>query len=413
MDTTKFSKTPNIIDNTNVGITLQSRSVANNTENKKPLRDLFLEEEDFEDAEVFYPSKMNEENPNLLVDKEVETKNLVQPFLMPIAPKNEVQIVSSNPTPSQLVSQQNYEPSPFILANTEKVTLQHLKHDCIIPVFSKDNEKTIAHQEFIEIVLNAVNKVFPHHSISEPEIRVSHQIKGRIPEAIHKNVKDLLEHEKTIYYERMAFIIRIPSITDRINGNEVALSIGGVRSYNLENLYNKKTFEKFKLFVGFQNKVCCNLCVSTDGFLDDLRVGNYSELQSKSIELLQNYNAELHLMEMKELTQDYLSEHQFAQLIGKSRLYQHLPKLEKQKIPLLNFNDSHINTMAKDYYEDQNFSRMEDGRINLWNVFNLFTQANKSSYIDTFLDRNLNAFEFTKGVQKTLNGNSSYHWFLS
>ena len=420
MDTTKFSKTPNIIDNTNVGTPLQMRSVVGNVEEKKSMRDIFLDEEDFEDAEVFYPSKMNEENtdfkpnsnPNELVDKEVETKNLVQPFLMPVNPKNEVQIVTSNP-PNALVSQQDYEPSPFILANTEEVTLQHLKHDCIIPVFSKDNEKTIAHQEFIEIVLNAVSKVFPHHSISAPEIRVSHQIKGRIPEAIHKNVKDLLDHEKTIYYERMAFIIKIPSITDRINSNEVSLTVGGVRSYNLENLYNKKTFEKFKLFVGFQNKVCCNLCVSTDGFLDDLRVGNYSELQSKSVELLQNYNAELHLMEMKELTQDYLSEHQFAQLIGKSRLYQHLPKLEKQKIPLLNFNDSHINTMAKDYYEDKNFCRQQDGRINLWDVYNLFTQANKSSYIDTFLDRNLNAFEFSKGIQKTLSGNSSYHWFLS
>ena len=100
-------------------------------------------------------------------------------------------------------------------------------------------------------------------------------------------------------------------------------------------------------------------------------------------------------MEMKELSQDFLSEHQFAQLIGKSRLYQHLPKEERKSIPELNFNDSHINTMAKDYYEDQNFSRSEDGRINLWNVFNLFTQANKSSYIDTFLDRNLNAFDFT------------------
>ena len=118
-------------------------------------------------------------------------------------------------------------------------------------------------------------------------------------------------------------------------------------------------------------------------------------------------------MQMKELTEEYLTEHQFAQLIGKSRLYQHLPKIEKQKIPLLNFNDGHLNTIAKDYYEDQNFSRMEDGRINLWNVFNLFTQANKSSYIDTFLDRNLNAFEFSKGLQKTLNGNSNYHWFLS
>ena len=118
-------------------------------------------------------------------------------------------------------------------------------------------------------------------------------------------------------------------------------------------------------------------------------------------------------MEMKELSQDFLSEHQFAQLIGKSRLYQHLPKEERKSIPELNFNDSHINTMAKDYYEDQNFSRLEDGRINLWNVFNLFTQANKSSYIDTFLDRNLNAFEFSKGLQKTLNGDSDYHWFLS
>lgn len=50
----------------------------------------------------------------------------------------------------------------------------------------------------------------------------------------------------------MAFIIRIPSIVDTINGNEIALTIGGVRSYNLENLYNKKSFEKFKFFIGFR-----------------------------------------------------------------------------------------------------------------------------------------------------------------
>ncbi|WP_394799613.1 hypothetical protein [Elizabethkingia anophelis] len=25
----------------------------------------------------------------------------------------------------------------------------------------------------------------------------------------------------------------------------------------------------------------------------------------------------------------------------------------------------------------------------------------------------MNAFEFTKGLQKTLNGESNYHWFLS
>lgn len=302
---------------------------------------------------------------------------------------------------------------PFIEANTEQVDLRHLQNDCIIPVFSKDNEKTLAHQEFIEIVQNSVARMFPTQSITSPEIRVSHQIKGRTPDAIHKNAKDLLDTEKTIYYERMAFIVTVPNIKDTINGNELSLSIGGVRSYNLENLYNKKSLEKFKFFVGFQNKVCCNLCVWSDGFIGDMRVNTYQELENKILNSLSEYNAEMHLMEMKELSYDYLSEHQFAQLIGKSKLYQHLPKAEKQKIPLLNFNDSHINTMAKDYYGDENFSRKEDGRINLWDVYNLFTQANKSSYIDSFLDRNLNAFEFIKGIQKTLNGDSDYHWFLS
>ena len=389
MDTTKFNETDNLLDDETLEGMIRFQRAKN----------LFLRDDshDIEDAEIFYPSKMNE-----ILDTSTNQVKLA-------SSQDNIDLTSNSP--NNLC--RDKEITPFIVANTIEVPLHHLKQDCIIPVFSKDNEKTIAHQEFIESVLTAISKVFPHHSISTPEIRVSHQIKGRTPDAIHLNAKDLLDHQKTIYYERMAFVINIPSIVDSINGNELTLSVGGVRSYNLENLYNKKTLEKFKFFIGFQNKVCLNMCINTDGFKEDLRVSSASELQHKVIEVMQNYNAELHLMEMKEFTQDYLSEHQFAQLIGKSRLYQHLPKSEKQKIPMLNFNDSHINTMAKDYYEDKNFCRLDDGRINLWDVYNLFTQANKSSYIDTFLDRNLNAFEFTKGIQKTLNGNSNYHWFLS
>ena len=397
MDTTKFNKTPNIIDNNTIGMPHQIDDNVGSINTNKSFKDFFFEDRNFNDAEIVYPSKMNE-----ILDTSTNQVKLA-------SSQDNIDLTSNSP--NNLSRDKGI--TPFIVANTIEVPLHHLKQDCIIPVFSKDNEKTIAHQEFIESVLTAISKVFPHHSISTPEIRVSHQIKGRTPDAIHLNAKDLLDHQKTIYYERMAFVINIPSIVDSINGNELTLSVGGVRSYNLENLYNKKTLEKFKFFIGFQNKVCLNMCINTDGFKEDLRVSSASELQHKVIEVMQNYNAELHLMEMKEFTQDYLSEHQFAQLIGKSRLYQHLPKSEKQKIPMLNFNDSHINTMAKDYYEDKNFCRLDDGRINLWDVYNLFTQANKSSYIDTFLDRNLNAFEFTKGIQKTLNGNEDYHWFLS
>ncbi|MEG2309141.1 DUF3871 family protein [Chryseobacterium sp.] len=131
---------------------------------------LNLEALDIQDAQVIYPSKINE-----II--EVETVS-VQPLLV------------SNNTKSEYVHK------PFIEANTIQVEFNHLKNDCIIPVFSKDNEKTIAHQEFIDIVMNTALKMFPHHSIKNPEIRVSHQIKGRTPDAIYKNAKDLLDHEK-------------------------------------------------------------------------------------------------------------------------------------------------------------------------------------------------------------------------
>ncbi|MEZ4801157.1 MAG: DUF3871 family protein [Gelidibacter sp.] len=306
-----------------------------------------------------------------------------------------------------------YERKPFIEANTNEVSLSHLKQDCIIPVFSKDNEKTIAHQEFIEIAQHCASKVFPHHQLSLPEVRISHQIKGRIPSAIHKPVKELLDHEKTIYYERMAFMVQIPSITEHINGNDIALTIGGVRAYNQENLYSKKSFEKFKFFVGFQNLVCCNMCVSSDGYAGELKVDGVENLQSKLLKILQEYNAEKHLQAMRQLGDYGLSEHQFAQLIGKARLYNYLPKKERSNIPGLQLNDGQVSTVAKDYYQDESFCRNDDGDINLWKVYNLFTQANKSSYIDTFLDRNVNAFNFSKSLVKALNDNENYHWFLS
>lgn len=303
---------------------------------------------------------------------------------------------------------------PFIEANSMEVSLHHLEHSCIIPVFAKDNERTISHQEFIDIAMLATSDALGGIYVEHPEIRVSHEIKGRTPDAIHKPAKELYDHEKTIYYERMAFIARIPSIEEEIGGNPLALTIGGVRSYNLENLYHKKSLERFKFFIGFQNLVCCNLCISTDGLKEEMRASTVKELYGKIFELVKNFQVDRLLGQMYDLTQYNLTEHQFAQLIGRCRLYQHLPKEQKRAIPALEFNDGQFNTIVKDYYQDQSFCRNESGDINLWNLYNLFTQANKSSYIDTFLDRNLNALQLSTGVGQALNNEESgYRWFLS
>jgi hypothetical protein len=300
----------------------------------------------------------------------------------------------------------------FIEANTREATLQHLKNDCVIPVFSKDNEVTISHVNFIETVFEAANKVFPRERINKPEIRVSHIIKGRTPDAVHKSVNELSDRDKTLYYERMAFVMEIPTIHEDISGNQLNLTIGGVRAYNHENLYSKKTFEKFKVFIGFKNLVCCNLCISTDGCKEEIRVMSCGELLQQVITLFQLYNLSRHLQLMNTFKNHNLTEHQFAQLIGKSKLYQCLPQKERKQLPNLEMTDSHINIIARNYYRDEAFCRGSNNVINLWNVFNLFTSANKSSYIDTFLSRSVNATDFIFGLTEALNGKNGYSWFI-
>ena len=323
-----------------------------------------------------------------------------------LLPENKV--INSRSLPEIIVK------SPFIEANTESVTLSHLKEKCVVPVWSKDNNVTLSHQVFIETAISAIATIFPNEQIDSPEIRVSHQIKNRTPDAIHIPVKDLQEHQKTSYYERVAFIIRIPSITETINGNTLALTVGGVRALNTENLYNKKSYEKFKFFIGFQNMVCCNLCISTDGYQNEIRAMSHLDLEAKMLQTLAEYKAQEHLNSMKNLLNNSLSEKDFAQIIGKSRLYNYLPKKEKSLIPELLLNDGHINTVAKDYYQDESFCRNANGDISMWEFYNLLTGSNKTSYIDTFLERGVNAFQFSEGISKALSvRNSPYSWFFS
>ena len=299
----------------------------------------------------------------------------------------------------------------FIEANTMEIDLQHLQSDCIVPVFSKDNELTISHNAFIETVWEAANTFFTGETIGKPDIRVSHIVKGRIPEAIHKPANQLLESDKTQYFERMMFCFEVPTIYETVEGNKLTLSIGGVRAYNQMNLYSKKTVERFKVFVGFKNMVCCNLCVYTDGYLGNLEVSSTSDLFRSVLEMFNRYDPAKHIHLMQTLGNSYLTEHQFAQILGKMRLYLCLPQGYQKSVPRLLITDTQINSVAKAYIQDENFGGF-GGDLSMWRFYNLLTGANKSSYIDSFLDRSLNATEVAQGINMALHGDERYSWFI-
>jgi hypothetical protein len=302
---------------------------------------------------------------------------------------------------------------PFIQANTIESSLEDIKTNHIIPVFHRDNETVISHSDFIDTLLSVITELYPTETILRPSVRVSHPIKGRVPSAKEKPSNQLQDHEKTLYYERMAFIIEIPSISDNIDGGELSLTVGGVKSYSLDNLYSKKgADEHFKAFIGFKNSVCTNLNIWSDGYMSDIVVKSPGQLKACIRTLIEGYNATYHMHALRKLNQYSLTEHQFAHLIGRCRMYNHLPHGKKKDLSPLLLNDTQLGAIVKDYYRDNSFCKDEHGNINLWRLYNLFTGNNRSSYIDSFLDRSVNSFHFVEDLRFALD-NKTTCWFLN
>ena len=99
-------------------------------------------------------------------------------------------------------------------------------------------------------------------------------------------------------------------------------------------------------------------------------------------------------------------------MIGKTRLYNHLPPRFKKEVPQILLSDTQWNAVAKGYYSDPHFKANGNQSINGWNLYNLLTGSNKSSYIDTFLERAHSCQNFVTMLSdsKSLN---KFNWYLN
>lgn len=299
----------------------------------------------------------------------------------------------------------------FLDANTNEITLDELRTQCVVPTWA-NQELTISHQDFIDCVHDAAKSFYQGETINSPAIRVSHIVRGRTPDALGKRASELLECEKTQFYQRLAFAFTIPTIYETINGQRLELCIGGVRNYNDLNLYrSSKGMEKFSVFVGWRVRICSNQILTGQGVKLSLEVMDLKQLYQQVMELFNGFNPAKDIHLMQQLSNSHLTETQFAQVIGRMRLYQALPQGLSKRIPRLLITDSQINNVCRGYYQNEDFG-VQGGSLSLWDFHNLLTESNKSSYIDSYLQRAVNATEVSVGLNNALHGDSTYQWFL-
>ena len=271
------------------------------------------------------------------------------------------------------------KPHPnFIEGNTSAITLDDLKTKCIIPSFGITNELTLSHQEIAQSMYKAAAEKFGRGNLTEMDFRVSHPISGRTPNAIHKRKEDLLDHEKTLFYQRIAACMTVKSMSRTICGENTDLTIGFVRSYHTTNLYGSKVPEKITIYCGTSVRVCSNLCLTVNGLKDNIECLTAADVYQNASELLDSYqaNSEQDIESLEGLGRTRINTSQFSMLIG--------------------------------------LKKGEDS-INCFELLQCFNEACKQSYIHNWLPKNQNCTDLCLNVQRVLEGDNEnpYSWFLN
>ncbi len=319
-----------------------------------------------------------------------------------------------NNNETETLELENNHPN-FIESNTEQITLSEIAEKCIVPTFS-DNSLTISHMDFCGSVYKAAERIFG--ALTPIETRVSHAINGRVPTALEKKACELTDDEKTLYYQRLAFVAHVHSCTRNIDGQEINLTIGGVRSYSEDKLFGRPSAETFRIFVGWKVRVCSNLMLQNDGYTGSIECLTSADIHQKALELFSRFDPvkDNNLNALARLQDTRMTEEQFCHIIGRMRLLQALPVAQQKALPQVLLGDQAINEATRQFVSNPNFGRKEgiDG-ISTFEFMQLLTESAKGSYIDRWLDRNANAIEFSQGISKALQyeDTDGYDWFLN
>lgn len=303
----------------------------------------------------------------------------------------------------------------FIESNTQGISFEELTEKNVIPTFA-DGTLTLSSGSLIKATMRAAEEVYGE--LTPVEIRVSHRIQGRRKEAELKSASELQDEDITTFWQRMAFICHVKTLTRTINGAEVHLCIGGTRSYSEDKLFGRPTPSKMRLFVGWFVRICSNGCLTCDGNSGTIECLTEADVYEKATALFRGFDPEKEtaLAMLENLGTTRISESEFCKIIGRLRLYQALPASEQNVLPKIILGIQAVDKMVQGYVSNPNFGLKEGAdSISLWELLQLANEAVKQgAYIDNWLQRNQNCTDFVLGIQRALLGTDQegYDWFL-
>lgn len=304
---------------------------------------------------------------------------------------------------------------PFVEGPSQAVSLVELTQESILPSYA-DGEIVIPPGHIIQAIILAAHDAMPNDLFAEPEIRASHLVQGRIWSAIYKKKEDLLESDKTKYWERMCFCVEVISRRSTLLQEPVSLTFGACRSLQNLNFHSRKGAEGVSIYISHRARICSNLMISLEnGLKDNVLCSGPEDIYTAAYQLFSQFNADENADELSGLGRTTITASAFAHIIGKLRVYSCLSTADKKKLPFnIEIGDAQAYEATRQFVNGH-FGLNGRDSIDLFCALNcLNTGVKRTSYLHNFLTKNANCTSLVLGLQRSIEGTcSDYDWFLS
>lgn len=158
------------------------------------------------------------------------------------------------------------------------------------------------------------------------------------------------------------------------------------------------------------------MMLTCDGLTDKIECMTEADIYQHALELFKNFNEARAIDALRHLSDTTMTTEQFCQFIGRCRLYMALSESQRKalELPKILLGDTQLNAATRGFVNNTNFGLNGEDAITCWQLLQLLNESVKTSYIDTWADRNLNATSIALGVQRTIRGDGNdFSWFLN
>jgi hypothetical protein len=271
-------------------------------------------------------------------------------------------------------------------ANAKEVSVQEL-FNCLVPKNERTNQHIVSQAELATITKDTLSN---EYNIGDATIVGSH----------FHSMGNATKEDVGGWYDRLVCIYDL-DVVQEISDSQLRLTAGFAIDYKSQSKLanNKKNEQVVTMFMGFQNNVCMNMCISSEGISHQLIFSSPSEFAALMKNNVQSYTIQMkrQIELLRSMEGKSMPVNKFEEMLGRELIKSRMGNAQANKLTPL--NSTQWMDVASLTITDRRYRiNPEDKSVSAWQAYNLMTEAAKNSQLDSVVSTLSNCTKFVAKV---------------